>query len=219
MYLASPHETGPLAERISIDHYVAAFSNPNMRMHVMSRDPVMLEDALNYSIRYEALMLGSTEQAPHTVQPVVLDPASYGYDDKGRKKKSIRAAEIHQDKQREFEKSLEAQKALNDVNQRRILNQQRQLDSWRVWNDEQILLPILVHNQQVVQVVSRPILLHNTTSRSLFSTTGGSQVKQAVAFHKVKLVVIHPRTAVNRDVGVELTTHVTGKVKQIIPRG
>jgi len=132
MYLASPHETGRLAERISIDYYIAALSVPKMRMHVMSRDPVMLEDALNYSIRYEALILGTTEQAPHTVQPVVLDPSSYGYDDKRRKKESIRAVEIHQDKQRELKKSLEAQKTLNDKKQRKILDQQRQLDSWRV---------------------------------------------------------------------------------------
>jgi len=45
MYLASPHETGPLVEHISIDHYVPALGDPNMRMFVMSRDPVMLEDA------------------------------------------------------------------------------------------------------------------------------------------------------------------------------
>jgi len=50
MYLASPHETGLLAEHISIDFYVAVLGDPNMRMFVMSRDPVMLEDALNYFI-------------------------------------------------------------------------------------------------------------------------------------------------------------------------
>jgi len=50
MYLASPHETGPLSEHISIDIYVAALEDPNMRMFVTFRDPVMLEDALNYSI-------------------------------------------------------------------------------------------------------------------------------------------------------------------------
>jgi len=66
IYLASPHETGPLAERISIEHYVAALGDPSMRMHVMSRDPVMLKDALNFFIRYEALLLGLTEPAPHT---------------------------------------------------------------------------------------------------------------------------------------------------------
>jgi len=93
MYLASPHETSPLAEHISIDFYVAAIRDPNMRMFVMSRDPVMLEDVLNYSIRYEALLLGATEQT----QPAVLDPASYVYDDKGRKKEpSIRAMEVQQ---------------------------------------------------------------------------------------------------------------------------
>jgi len=109
MYLASPHETGPLAQHISIDFYVAALSDPNMRMFVMPRDPVMLEDALNYSIRYEALLLGATEQT----QPAVLDPASYVCDDKGRKKEpSVRAVEVQQyTKQQDLEKSLETQKA------------------------------------------------------------------------------------------------------------
>jgi len=80
MYLANPHETGPLAEHISIDHNQAALGDPNMHMFVMSRDPVMAEDAMNFSIRYEALLLGAIEQT----QQAVLDPASYVYDDKGR---------------------------------------------------------------------------------------------------------------------------------------
>jgi len=134
MYLSSPHETGPLAGHISIDHYVAALGDPNMRMFVMSRDPAMLEDALNYTIRYEALLLGATEQT----QPAVLDPASYVCDYKGRKKENIRAVEVHQDtKQRDLERSLEAQKALNDENQRKLAKEQRQMDTWRTWNDEQ----------------------------------------------------------------------------------
>jgi len=129
MYLAIPHETGPLSEHISIEHYVAALGDPSMRMHVFSRDSVMLEDALNASVRYEALLLGITEQAPYTAESAVLDPASYVYDDKGRKKEIIRAVEKHQEKQRELERSLEAQKALNDENKLRRSDQQRQLDS------------------------------------------------------------------------------------------
>jgi len=133
MYLASPHETGSLAEHISIDLYIAALGDPNMRMFVMSRDPVMLKGALNYSIGYEALLLGATEQT----QPAVLDPASYIYDDKGKKKESVRAVEIHQDtKQRDLERSLEAQKALNDDSQRKLIEQPKQLDQWRTWNNE-----------------------------------------------------------------------------------
>jgi len=119
MYLASMHETGPLAEHISIDLYVAALRDPNMRMLVMFKDLVMLKDAYIYS-RYEALLLGATKQT----QPAVLDPASYAYDDKGRKKKSIRAVEIHQDTtQRDLEKSLEAQKAVNSDNLRKLADQ------------------------------------------------------------------------------------------------
>jgi len=152
MYLASPHETGPLAEHISIDHYAAALGDPNMRMFVMSRDPVMLKDEFNYSIRYEALLLGTTDQT----QPAVLDPASYVYDDKGKKKESIRAVEIHQDtKQRELERSLKTQKALNDENQRKLSEQQSQLDTWRTWNDEQARLqthnPAQYHQPQPAQ--------------------------------------------------------------------
>jgi len=52
----------------------------------------------------------------------VLDPASYVNDDKGKKRESVRAVEIHQAKQRELEKSLEEQKSLNDENQRNILD-------------------------------------------------------------------------------------------------
>jgi len=137
MYLASPHESGPLAKHISIDFYVAALGDPNMRMFVMSEDPVMLEDALNYSIRYEALLLGATEQT----QPAVLDPASYVYDDKGKKRERVRVVEIHQDtKQGDLERSLEAQKALNDESQRKLTEQQRQLDQWRTWSNKQTQL-------------------------------------------------------------------------------
>jgi len=73
MYLASPHERGLLAEHLSIDLYVAALGDPNMRMFVLSKDPVMLEDTYNNSTRYEALLLGVTE----LTQPAVLDQASY----------------------------------------------------------------------------------------------------------------------------------------------
>jgi len=84
MYLASPHETGPLAKHISIDLYVAAIADPNMCKILMSKDPKMLKYVLNYSIRYEAMLWGATEQT----QPAVLDPASYVYDDKGRKRRA-----------------------------------------------------------------------------------------------------------------------------------
>jgi len=121
MGLANPNETGALAERLSIDTYLVALIDHNMRLHVSSKDPETLEDALTYSIR-----------------PATLDPASYVYDDKGTKKESVRSVEVVSDKQREYERNMEAQKALNDKCQRKIADQQRQLDSWRVWNDENI---------------------------------------------------------------------------------
>jgi len=57
-------------------------------------DPVKLEDALTYSMRYETLKQGVDEHAPNTTQPLVLDPTSYVYDDKGRKKESIGDVEL-----------------------------------------------------------------------------------------------------------------------------
>jgi len=84
MYLASPDETSPLAEHISIDLYVAAIADPNMRMFVMSKDPKTLEDALTHSIRNKPLLLGSTEPT----QPAVLDPASYVYNDRVGKRRA-----------------------------------------------------------------------------------------------------------------------------------
>jgi len=138
MYLASPHETGPLAEHISIDFYVAAICDPNMPMFVMSRNPDNLEDALNHSARYEALLLGASE----STQAVVLDPASYVYDDKGRRKEpSVRAIEVQQyTKQQDLERSLAAQKALNDESQRKLAEQQALLDQWSAWNTDQTRL-------------------------------------------------------------------------------
>jgi len=111
-------------------------------MFIMSRDPVMLEDALNYSIRYEALLLGATEQT----QAAVLDPASYVYDDKVRKKEpSVQAVKVQQyTKQQDLERSLATQKTLNDESQHKLAEQQTQLDQsrtqldqWRGRKDEQ----------------------------------------------------------------------------------
>jgi len=135
MYLASPHETGPLAEHISIDFYVAAISDPNMRMFVMSRDPANLEDALNHSARYEALLLGASESTQ-------ADSPSYVYDNKGRRKEpSVRAIEVQQyTKQQDLERSLAAQKTLNDESQRKLAEQQTLLDQWNAWNTDQTRL-------------------------------------------------------------------------------
>jgi len=133
MCLASPDENGKLAEKMCIKAFTSAFDNRAVRYDVLSKNPTKLEDALFAAVRYEALQEGVTTPQPQ----LVLDPASYVYDDKGKKRESVRAVEIHQDKQRELKKSLEVQKSLNDDNQWKILDQQRQLHSWRAWNDEQ----------------------------------------------------------------------------------
>jgi len=66
---------------------------------------------------------------------------------------------------------------------------------------------------------SMPIILHSIPNSSLSSTTGGSQVKEAVASRKGKLGNTHPHIEVNRVVVVERTTQVIGKEKQTIHRG
>jgi len=53
-------------------------------------------------------------------QPATLNPASYVYDDKGRRMEGVRSVEVVPDKQREYERNMEAQKALNDECQRKI---------------------------------------------------------------------------------------------------
>jgi len=104
MYLASPHETGPFAEHLRIDLYVAALGDPNMQMFVLTKDPATLEDAYGFSTQYEALLLGTPKQ---TGQQATLDSASYVYDDKGRRKENTRAVEVHPDIiQRDLEKRL-----------------------------------------------------------------------------------------------------------------
>jgi len=102
--------------------------------HVTRHDQLEVEDALKYSIRYEMLLLGVTEQT----QAAVLDPASYVYDDKGMKKEpSVRAVEVQQYmKQQDLERSLATQKTLNDESQRKLAEQQTQLDQSRTQLDQ-----------------------------------------------------------------------------------
>jgi len=83
-----------------MDYYVALLGDTGLRLHVLSKDPVNLEDALTYSIRYEALIAGLDEHPPKLL---TLDPSSYVYDDKGRKKENVRSVEIHNDKQMDLE--------------------------------------------------------------------------------------------------------------------
>jgi len=133
MCLATPDEKGKVAEKMCIEAITSAFDDRAMRYDVLSKYPTKLEIALFAAVRYEALQKGVTTPQPQ----LVLDPASYVYDDKGKKRESVRSVEVHQDKQRELVKSLEVQKSLNDENQRKILDQQWQLDSWKTWNDQQ----------------------------------------------------------------------------------
>jgi len=73
MHLASPHDTGSLAERMSIDHYTQALNEPGIRLFVMSHDPATLEEALTHSLRYEAINLGN----PEPTTAAISDPSAY----------------------------------------------------------------------------------------------------------------------------------------------
>jgi len=70
--------------------------------------------------------LGAIEKT----QAAVLDPVSYVYDDKKRRKEpSVRAIAVQQyTKQQDLEKSLATQKTLNDESQRKLAEQQTLLD-------------------------------------------------------------------------------------------
>jgi len=82
MCLASPDEKGKLAEKMSIEAFTAAFDDRAMRYDVLSKNPKKLKDVLYAAVRYEALQEGVTIPQPQ----LMLDPASYVYDDKGKKK-------------------------------------------------------------------------------------------------------------------------------------
>jgi len=101
MCLASPDEKRKLAEKMCIEAFTSAFDDRVMTYDVLSKNLTKLEDALFAAVCYEALQEGVTTPKPQ----LVLDPASYVYDDKGKKRESVRAVEIHQDKQRELKKS------------------------------------------------------------------------------------------------------------------
>jgi len=84
MCSASPDKKGKLAEKMCIEAFTSAFADRAMRYDLLSKNPTKLEDALFAAIRYEALQEGVTSPQLQ----LVSDPASYLYDDKGKKRKS-----------------------------------------------------------------------------------------------------------------------------------
>jgi len=84
MCLASPDEKGKLADKMCIEVFTSVFADRAMRYDVLSNNSTKLEDALFAAVCYEALQEGVTTPQPQ----LVLDPASYVYDDKGKNKES-----------------------------------------------------------------------------------------------------------------------------------
>jgi len=130
MHLASPQDTGALAEHISIDHYTQALNQPSIRLFVMSLDPATLEEALTHSLRYEAINLGSPEPIPTAIS----DPSAYIYDDKGRKRDiaNIRGAEVQQDTKHHDVTATALLEA-----QRKIAEREAEILQWRTaWTEQ-----------------------------------------------------------------------------------
>jgi len=72
-----------------------------------------------------------------TESPEGTDVSTIIYDDKGRKKDSLRAHEIHIVSDPNLDAKYETERARKDEGQRKIIDLQRQLEGVRSWQDEQ----------------------------------------------------------------------------------
>jgi len=108
-------------------------------LEVLNKNPTTLETALHIALRYEALKPSHSapQGAPPTESPKGTDVSAFIYDDKGRKKDSLRAHDIHIAPDPNIDAKFETERAPNDEGQRKIIDLQRQLEGWRTWQDEQ----------------------------------------------------------------------------------
>jgi len=87
--LACPNDVSETVERLAINQFTRALSNENMRFEVLNKNPVKLENALHFAMRYEALKpehSAPLEAPTSATPPKGGDVSAYVYDDKGRKK-------------------------------------------------------------------------------------------------------------------------------------
>jgi len=101
-----------------------------MRFEVLNKNPVKLKNALHIAIRYEALKLEHSAplEAPTSLaSPKGVDVSAYVYDDKGHKKESLRAHEIHVASDPEAAVKYETKHAHSDDGQKKIMDLQQQL--------------------------------------------------------------------------------------------
>jgi len=138
--LACPNDKSDTSERLAINQFTTALDNENIRFEVLNHNPSKLETALHIAMRYEALKpehsapLGSSSPAG---VPRAIDASTFIYDDKGRKKEGLRAHELHVSTTSEVNPELEIERTRNHEAQRKVIDLQHQLESWRSWHDEQ----------------------------------------------------------------------------------
>jgi len=72
-----------------------------------------------------------------TEPPKWTDVSAFIYDDKGHKKESLRAHEIHVVSDPNINAKYEIEGARNDEGQEKIIELQRQVEGWKSWQEEQ----------------------------------------------------------------------------------
>jgi len=104
-----------------------------MRFEFLNKNPTTLETALHIAMRYEALKTSHSapQGASSTEPPKKTDVSAFIYDDKGRKKQSLRAHEIHVVSNPTVDAKFEVERVRNNEGQQKIINLLRQLEGWR----------------------------------------------------------------------------------------
>jgi len=96
--LACPNDVSETSERLAKIQFTTALNNENMRFEVLNKNLVKLENTLHIAMWYEALKpehSAPLEVPASSVSPMGADVSAFVYDDKGRKKGSLGAQEIH----------------------------------------------------------------------------------------------------------------------------
>jgi len=90
-----------------------------MRFEVLNKNHTTLETALHIAMQYEALKPShsASQGATVTEPPKGNDVSAFIYDDKGRKKESLRAHEIHIVSNSNMDAKYETERARNDEGQ------------------------------------------------------------------------------------------------------
>jgi len=122
---ACPNDVSETSERLAINQFTAALNNENMRIEVLNKNPVSLETVLHIAMPYEALEpehSAPLEAHASPISPKGIDVSAFIYDDKDRKKDSLRTHEIHVVPDSDTAVRYEAEHTLADDGQQKIMN-------------------------------------------------------------------------------------------------